>query len=250
MSVSPSATSAVLKELPETRSAKAAVSSQSVLAAAVAAIPEKVRSLQLLQRCPPDPAPSGSASSDGSRRGCRAACSRVRPHRPAGFAASWSGRQSRVPQHMRQQTRHQRLAARLEEFGGRIRRGPRAADPLDDRADIGFRERRADIDPVEDIEPACRRMVRAQHENPVSHPARAASSIGPSSAAGSSTTTEPVQVSKVETALVVLNEPEPATTSEWVDPSTQGSTSSGARPPWPHVAGLPGLNGPRACRGS
>ncbi len=73
---------------------------------------------------------------------------------------------------------------------------------------------------------------------------RAASSIGPSSAAGSSTTAEPVQVSKVETALVVLNEPDPATTSEWVDPSTQGSTSSGARPPSPQVAGLRGLNGP------
>jgi hypothetical protein len=73
---------------------------------------------------------------------------------------------------------------------------------------------------------------------------RAASSIGPSSAAGSSTTAAPVQVSKVDTALVVLNEPDPATTSEWVDPSTQRSINSGARPPWPHVAGSPGLNGP------
>ena len=167
---------------------------------------------------------------------------RRRDSGPQGSEGLASGRrQSRVPQQVREQTCNERLAARLEEFGGCVggcRRG--AADPLDDRPDIGFGERRSGIDPIESIEAACRRMVRAQDENPVSHPRRAASSIGPSSAAGSSTTTEPVQVSKVETALVVLNEPDPATTSECVDPSTQGSTSSGARPPSPHVEDCPG----------
>ena len=147
-------------------------------------------------------------------------------------------RQRRVPQHVREQARYQSLAPQLEEFASRVCPVRTAADPLDDRSDIGFRQRRGGIDPVKDIEPTRRRMVGTQDENPVLSRCRAASSIDPSSAAGSSTTTEPVQVNRVETALVVLNEPEPAMTSECVDPSTQGSISSGARPPWPHVAGF------------
>ena len=78
-------------------------------------------------------------------------------------------------------------------------------------------------------------MVGAQDENPVLHPPPRGFDVDPSSAAGSSTTTEPVQVNSVEIALVVLKEPEPAIDKRCVDPSTQGSIRSGARPPWPHA---------------
>ena len=123
-------------------------------------------------------------------------------------------RQSRIPQQMCKQTRDQRLAAQLEEFRRRVADRPCAANPFDDRADIGFRQRRGGIDPVKNIEPARRRTVWARMKTRCPIARRAASTIGLSSAAGSSTTAEPVQVNKVETALVVLNEPDPAMTSE------------------------------------
>ena len=61
---------------------------------------------------------------------------------------------------------------------------------------------------------------------------RNAVTIGPISREGSSTTTEPVQVSRVGMPMeVVLKPPEPARTRAWVDPMRQGSMSRGSLPP-------------------
>jgi hypothetical protein len=77
---------------------------------------------------------------------------------------------------------------------------------------------------------------------------RAPASIGPSSPEGSRTTTEPVQVSSVDAAEVDLNEPAPANTRLWVGPDLQGSTSSGAFPPFPQLALFAGSNATAATR--
>ncbi len=79
---------------------------------------------------------------------------------------------------------------------------------------------------------------------------RCSASIGPTSREGSSTTAEPVQHSRVGTASeTVLKPPEPAKASAWVGPVRQGSTSNGARPPWPQVRGSAGSKArPRAPR--
>ena len=74
-----------------------------------------------------------------------------------------------------------------------------------------------------------------------------AATMGPSSREGSSTTAAPVQVSRVGTATeVVLKPPDPAKTRAWVGPVRQGSTSSGAVPPWPQLRGSAGSKAPRA----
>ena len=114
-----------------------------------------------------------------------------------------------------------------------------AADPGHHGLHMRLRERCRDVDPVQRVQ-ANVRCRWGQPDDPMTHTLAGFVKHRSEFAGRIEHTTEPVQKSSVVTAVVVLNPPEPANISEWVEPVATRSISNGARPPFPSsaVAGI------------